>query len=136
MNIMNYVDLSGIYPIRDAAYVFGETIINPPGLLFLGSNGRSSSSFIAFTEVGGFGISSRIYSFIVVCVDPWYLLMPLTQSGCKLPLLAEPVCQRPLVWEHSITHHRIQKMIKVRKTLYNNRSYAKKVGGKTRVVRD
>ena len=35
---MNYVDLSGIYSIRSVADVYGDKIINPPGLLILDSN--------------------------------------------------------------------------------------------------
>lgn len=31
-NIMNYVDLSGIYQIWDLVYFFCEIIANPPGL--------------------------------------------------------------------------------------------------------
>ena len=53
VNIMNYVDLSGIYPIRDIAYVFWAIVVNPPGLLILNSNWRSSISFVAFREVEG-----------------------------------------------------------------------------------
>lgn len=53
VNIMNYVDLSGIYRIRDVVYVFCEITVNPLGLLIFGSNWRSSFSFVAFKEVGG-----------------------------------------------------------------------------------
>lgn len=53
MNIMNYVSFSGIYQVRGVASVFCEITADPPGLLILGSNWRSSSSFIAFGEVGG-----------------------------------------------------------------------------------
>ena len=52
VKIMNYVDLSGIYSIRDAAYVFGEIIINPPRLWILRTNKRPSTSFKAFRQVG------------------------------------------------------------------------------------
>ena len=38
INITNYVDLSGIYPIQDVVYVFGEIIINPPGLFIFSTN--------------------------------------------------------------------------------------------------
>lgn len=48
VNFMNYVHLSGIYPIRDVACVFGDVIVNPPGLLFFGSSRRPSMSFKAF----------------------------------------------------------------------------------------
>ena len=50
---MNYVDPSGIYPIRNVVYVFWEVIVNPPGLLILGSDQRSSPSLVDFNEVGG-----------------------------------------------------------------------------------
>lgn len=42
INSMNYVALSGIYRIRDEAYVFGEIMANPPGLLILSSDWSSS----------------------------------------------------------------------------------------------
>ena len=38
VNITNYVPLSGIYRIRDVPDVFGEIIVNPPGLLILDIN--------------------------------------------------------------------------------------------------
>lgn len=47
-NITNHVDLSGIYSIRDIVYVFQEVIVNPLGLLTLGSNWRLSIGFIVF----------------------------------------------------------------------------------------
>lgn len=53
VNIRDYVSFSGIYQVRGVANVFCEIMVNPPGLLILGSNWRSSSSFKAFREVGG-----------------------------------------------------------------------------------
>lgn len=32
VNIKNYADLSGIYPIRNIAYVFWEIVVNPPSV--------------------------------------------------------------------------------------------------------
>lgn len=53
MNIMDYVDLSGIYQVPGVVYVFWEKIVNPPGKLILGSDRRLPSSIMAFREVGG-----------------------------------------------------------------------------------
>ena len=53
VNIVNYVSFSRIYQIRGVVTVFCDIMVNPPGLLILGSNWRPSSSFIAFGEVGG-----------------------------------------------------------------------------------
>lgn len=53
VNIRDYVSFSGIYQVRGVANVFCEITVNPPSLLILGSNWRSSSSLIAFGEVGG-----------------------------------------------------------------------------------
>lgn len=50
-NITNHVDLSGIYSIRDIVYVFQEVIVNPPGLLTLGSNWRLSIGIIVFGAI-------------------------------------------------------------------------------------
>lgn len=50
---MDYVDFSGIYQLRSVENVYCEIIVNPPGLLILGSEWRSSLSFIAIGEVGG-----------------------------------------------------------------------------------
>ena len=50
---MNYVDLSGIYPIQIIAYVFLVMLVNPPSIWILDSNWRSSMNFIAFREVEG-----------------------------------------------------------------------------------
>ena len=64
MNLMNYVALSGIYRIRDEAYVFGEIIVNPPGLSILSSNWSSSWSLVSFTEMGSWewsGESLRLF---------------------------------------------------------------------------
>lgn len=48
INFMNFVHLSGIYPIRDVECVFDEFIVIPPGLLFFGSSRRPFMSFKAF----------------------------------------------------------------------------------------
>lgn len=53
MNIMDYVDLSGIYEVSGVVYVFWENTFIPPGLLILGSDRRLPSSIMAFREVGG-----------------------------------------------------------------------------------
>lgn len=53
VNIMNFVDLSGIYQVSSVAYVFCERIVIPPGVLILDSNWRLPSSLIAFREEGG-----------------------------------------------------------------------------------
>ena len=61
---MNYVDLSGIYRIWDVVYVFCEITVNPPSLLILSSNRRSSFSFVAFKEGGG--LVMRSYKILVL----------------------------------------------------------------------
>lgn len=53
VNIRNYVDLSGIYPIRNIAYVFWAILVNPPSLWVLDSNWSLTMNFKAFREIEG-----------------------------------------------------------------------------------
>ena len=53
VNILNYVDLSGIYQIWDVVWVFEDRIVIPPGLSILATVWSSCSTFRAFREVGG-----------------------------------------------------------------------------------
>ena len=53
MNIMDDVDLSGIYKVLGVVYVFWEKIFIPPSILILGSDRRWPSSIMVFREVGG-----------------------------------------------------------------------------------
>ena len=77
---MNYVDLSGIYPIQNIAYVFWVMLVNPPSIWILDSNWRSSMNFIAFreVEVKVSGASSLIA-----------ILVFYHAAKCKLSLFAE-----------------------------------------------
>lgn len=52
INIMNYVHLSVIYLLCSIAYVFGKTVVNPPGWEILGSIWSSSLSSTLFREEG------------------------------------------------------------------------------------
>lgn len=74
---MNYVSFSGIYQVRAVANVFCEITANPPGLLILGSNWRSSSSFIAFGEVGGWEWAGKIFWLLFVDVEKGIQSLPL-----------------------------------------------------------
>ena len=91
IKLMNYVALSCIYRIRDEAYVFGEIIVNPLGILILSGKWSSSWSLISFRQVGGLGIGWWKFRVLLRWWWFWYSFMPLSRVRRKLPLSVEPV---------------------------------------------
>lgn len=112
VNIMNYVDFSVIYSLCSIAYVFGETIINPPGWEILGSIWSPSSSSTLFWEEGGWEWAGKKSAL-------WLIVVFNHAAKCKLPFFAKPRTHTFLYL--STGYHRMQPKAKVCTTvIYNN----------------